>query len=53
MFFDILATSAEFKADLVKLHTREGMTLAWFKGKFRSKKSKLSDLPRREVAPDA
>jgi DNA invertase Pin-like site-specific DNA recombinase len=33
MFFDVLATFAEFEADLLKLRTREGMAVARAKGK--------------------
>lgn len=35
LFFNILATFAEFEADLIKLRTREGMALARAKGKLR------------------
>ena len=35
MFFNILATFAEFEADLVRMRTREGMTIARAKGKLR------------------
>ncbi len=33
MFFNILATFAEFEADLIRLRTREGMAIARDKGK--------------------
>ena len=33
MFFNILATFAEFEADLIRLRTREGMAIARAKGK--------------------
>ena len=37
MFFNILATFAEFEADLIRLRTREGMAVARAKGKLRGK----------------
>ena len=43
MFFNILATFAEFEADLIRLRTREGMAIARAKGKLRGKSPKLSD----------
>lgn len=43
LFFNILATFAEFEADLIKMRTREGMAVARAKGKLRGKKPKLSD----------
>ncbi len=49
MFFNILATFAEFEADLVKLRTREGMAVARAKGKLRGKKPKLSEKQQREL----
>jgi DNA invertase Pin-like site-specific DNA recombinase len=42
MFFNILATFAEFEADLIRLRTREGMAVARAKGKLRGKSPKLS-----------
>jgi DNA invertase Pin-like site-specific DNA recombinase len=42
MFFNILATFAEFEADLIRLRTREGMAIARAKGKLRGKQPKLS-----------
>ena len=33
MFFNILATFAEFESDLIRLRTREGMAVALAKGK--------------------
>lgn len=35
MFFNILATFAEFEADLIRLRTREGMAIARAKGRLR------------------
>ena len=37
MFFNIVATVAEFKADLIKLRTREGMDIVKTRGKIRGK----------------
>jgi DNA invertase Pin-like site-specific DNA recombinase len=39
MFFNILATFAEFEADLIRLRTREGMAIARAKGKLRGEHS--------------
>jgi DNA invertase Pin-like site-specific DNA recombinase len=49
MFFNILATFAEFEADLVRLRTREGMKIARAKGKLRGKQPKLSDKQQKEL----
>ncbi|HKX22814.1 MAG TPA: recombinase family protein [Rhizorhapis sp.] len=49
LFFNILATFAEFEADLIKLRTREGMAIARAKGKLRGKKPKLSDRQQKEL----
>ena len=49
MFFNILATFAEFEADLIRLRTREGMVIARAKGKLRGKKPKLSDKQQNEM----
>ena len=49
MFFNILATFAEFEADLIRLRTREGMAIARSKGKLRGKQPKLSDRQQREL----
>jgi DNA invertase Pin-like site-specific DNA recombinase len=43
MFFNILATFAEFEADLIRMRTREGMAIARAKGKLRGKQPKLSN----------
>ena len=43
LFFNILATFAEFEADLIRMRTREGMAVARAKGKPRGKRPKLSD----------
>ena len=42
MFFNILATFAEFEVDLLRMRTGEGMALARAKGKLRGKQPKLS-----------
>ena len=49
MFFNILATFAEFEADLIRLRTREGMDIARAKGKLRGKQPKLSERQQREL----
>ncbi len=49
MFFNILATFAEFESDLIRMRTREGMKIARAKGKLRGKKPKLSDKQQREL----
>ena len=49
MFFNILATFAEFEADLIRMRTREGMAVARAKGKLRGKQPKLSDRQQKEL----
>jgi DNA invertase Pin-like site-specific DNA recombinase len=49
MFFNILATFAEFESDLIRMRTREGMAVARAKGKLRGKQPKLSDRQSREL----
>ena len=49
MFFNILATFAEFEADLIRKRTREGMAIARAKGKLRGKQPKLSSRQSREL----
>ena len=49
LFFNILATFAEFEADLIRMRTREGMAIARAKGKLRGKQPKLSDRQQREL----
>ena len=50
MFFNILATFAEFGVDLLRMRTREGMAIARAKGKLRGKQPKLSARQQRELA---
>jgi DNA invertase Pin-like site-specific DNA recombinase len=47
MFFNILATFAEFEVDLLRMRTREGMAIARASGKLKGKQPKLS--PRQRV----
>jgi DNA invertase Pin-like site-specific DNA recombinase len=42
MFFNILATFAEFEADLLRMRTREGMAIAKAKGRLKGRAPKLS-----------
>ncbi|MGP2990374.1 recombinase family protein, partial [Serratia marcescens] len=49
MFFNVLATFAEFEGDLIRLRTREGMALARAKGKLRGKQPKLSEKQQKEL----
>ena len=50
LFFNILATFAEFEADLIRMRTREGMALARTKGRLRGKQPKLSERQQKELA---
>lgn len=47
MFFNILATFAEFEGDLLRMRTREGMAVARAKGRLRGRQPKLS--PRQQT----
>ena len=49
LFFNILATFAEFEADLIRMRTREGMAVARATGKLRGKKPKLSERQQKEL----
>ena len=42
MFFNVLATFAEFEADLLSMCTREGMAVASARGRLKGKPPKLS-----------
>ena len=45
MFFNILATFAEFEVDLLRMRTREGMAIARAEGKLKGRAPKLSPAP--------
>lgn len=49
MFFNILATFAEFESDMIRMRTREGMVVARAKGKLRGKQPKLSEKQQKEL----
>jgi len=49
MFFNILATFAEFEADLIRMRTCEGMAIARAKRKLRGKQPKLSGKQQKEL----
>ena len=49
VFFNILATFAEFEADLIRLQIREGMASARAQGKLRGKQPKLSERQQKEL----
>ena len=49
LFFNILATFAEFETDLIRMRTRKGMAIARARGKLRGKQPKLSDRQQREL----
>ena len=49
MFFNILATFAEFEVDLIRMRTREGMAVAKAQGKLRGRQPKLSPMQQREL----
>jgi len=42
LLFNVLAMTAEFESDLIRMRTREGMKLAEAKGRLRGKSPKLS-----------
>ena len=50
IFFNILATFAEFEADLLRMRTREGEAIARANGKLRGKQPKLSEKQQRELS---
>ena len=49
LFFNILATFAEFEVDLIRMRTREGMAVARAQGKLKGRQPKLSAMQRREL----
>ncbi len=49
MFFNILATFAEFEVDLLRMRTREGTGIARANGRLKSKPAKLSSRQRVHV----
>ena len=49
MFFNILATFAEFEVDLLRLRTREGMAVARANGRLRGRQPKLSTKQQAEL----
>ena len=50
MFFNILATFAEFEVDLLRLRTREGMAVARAGGRLKGKQPKLTGRQQAELA---
>ena len=50
MFFNILATFAEFEVDLLRMRTREGMAVARATGRLKGRAPKLSARQQRELA---
>lgn len=49
LFFNILATFAEFEVDLLRMRTREGMAVARAKGKLKGRQPKLSAMQQKEL----
>jgi len=49
MFFNVLATFAEFEVDLLRMRTREGMAVARAKGKLKGRQPKLSTKQQSEL----
>lgn len=49
MFFNILATFAEFEVDLLRMRTREGMAIARAKGRLKGRQPKLSAKQAKEL----
>lgn len=49
MMFNLLATFAEFEADLIRMRTREGMQVAKAEGKLRGRKPKLSRMQEKDL----
>jgi DNA invertase Pin-like site-specific DNA recombinase len=53
MFFNILATFAEFEVDLLRMRTREGMAVARAKGRLKGPATEAVDQAADRVAPHA
>ena len=53
MFFNILATFAEFEVDLLRMRTREGMAVARAKGRLRGRQPTLSAKQQAELRTHA
>ena len=53
VFFNILATFADFEADLIRLRTREGMAIAWARGKSSAVSSPSSPNGNKRTPPHA
>ncbi len=49
LFFNILATFAEFEVDLIRMRTREGMAVARAQGKLKGRQPNLSAMQQREL----
>jgi DNA invertase Pin-like site-specific DNA recombinase len=49
LFFNILATFAEFEVDLIRMRTREGMAVARAQGKLKGRQPKLSAMQQCEL----
>ena len=49
MFFNILATFAEFTANLIRMRTREGMAMVKARGRLRGQQPKLSNRQQKEL----
>ncbi len=49
MFFNILATFAEFEVDLLRMRTREGMAVARAKGRLKGRQPKLTVKQQKEL----
>ncbi len=49
MFFNIVATFAEFEVDRIRMRTREGMAVARAQGKLKGRQPKLSAKQQREL----
>jgi DNA invertase Pin-like site-specific DNA recombinase len=50
LFFNILATFAEFEVDLIRMRTREGMAVARAQGKLKGRQPKLTPKQQRELS---